>query len=246
MLVEITGKKNEEVLTTTSRKIAEKFGKEHKSVLYAIEGRLCSCEGSGCTKCSDRGYQQLGLLQMGDKSHLSNMFFAKTYIDSRNRQQREYEITRDGYSLLAMGFTGEKALKWKLDYIKAFNAMESELKRLYTERKQWEIEREKGKLIRHVLTDTIKMKVAESPNKRFMYPNYTKLIYKSLFGKPLKELQKDYNVKAKESIREYLTGEQLKDVESMEMLISSLINCGWGYEQIKNFIQENNSKQLAG
>jgi len=45
-----------------------------------------------------------------------------------------YEMDRDGFSLLAMGFTGEKALKWKLDYIKAFNAMERELKRIYTER----------------------------------------------------------------------------------------------------------------
>ena len=75
---------------------------------------------------------------------------------------------------------------------------------------------------------------------------YADIIYKTLFGKPFKELQKDYSVKAKESIREYLTSEQLKDIESMEMLVSSLINCGWGYGQIKSFIQEHNTKQLAG
>ena len=62
--------------------------------------------------------------------------------------------------------------------------MEKELKRLYAERQQWEIERAKGILVRHILTDTIKMKVTDSPNKKkFMYPNYTKLIYKTLFGK---------------------------------------------------------------
>jgi T5orf172 domain. len=66
------------------------------------------------------------------------------------------------------------------------------------------------------------------------HSEYADIIYKTLFGEP------------KESIREYLTSDQLKDVESMEMLVSSLINCGWGYEQIKNFIQENNTKQLAG
>ena len=85
-----------------------------------------------------------------------------------------------------MGFTGSKALDWKLKYIKAFNEMEKELKRLYDERKKWEIERAKGVLVRHILTDTIKMKVAESPHKRFMYPNYTKLIYKAIFGKSFK------------------------------------------------------------
>jgi len=81
-----------------------------------------------------------------------------------------YEMDRDGFSLLVMGFTGEKALQWKIKYIEAFNQMESELKRLYTERQQWQIERDKGVVIRHILTDTIKMKITESPNKRFAYP----------------------------------------------------------------------------
>lgn len=69
------------------------------------------------------------------------------------------------------------------DYINAFNAMENELKRIYAERQQWQIECDKGVVIRHILTDTIKMKIADSPNKRFAYPNYTNLIYRTLFGK---------------------------------------------------------------
>jgi Rha family phage regulatory protein len=224
MLVEITGKQNEEIITTSSRQVAEKFEKEHKNVVRDIE-------------------KLLG--EIGSKLSVS-YFISSDYKDSMNRTQTEYLLTRDGFSLLAMGFTGEKALKWKLEYIRAFNEMETELKRLYNERKQWEIEREKGKLIRHVLTDTIKMKITDSPHKRFMYPNYTKLIYKTLFGKPFKELQEEFGVKPKESLRDYLTAEQLKDVENMEMLVSSLINCGWGYDQIKNFINENTTKQLAG
>lgn len=224
MLVEITGKQNQEMITTSSRQVAEKFEKEHKNVVRDIE------------KLSR---------EIGSNLSLS-YFILSDYKDSMNRNQTEYLLTRDGFSLLAMGFTGEKALKWKLEYIRAFNEMEAELRRLYNERKQWEIEREKGKLIRHVLTDTIKMKITDSPHKRFMYPNYTKLIYKTLFGKPFKELQEEFGVKPKESLRNYLTAEQLKDVENMEMLVSSLINCGWGYDQIKNFINENTTKQLAG
>lgn len=245
MLVEIIGKRYEEQLITTSRKVAEKFGKEHKSVLYAIEGRKCTCNGDGCEKCQGRGYQQLGILQMGDKSHLSKMLWLSEYKDNMNRTQREYMMNRDGFSLLVMGFTGEEAMKWKLDYIKAFNTMEAELKRIYTERQQWQIERDKGVVIRHILTDTIKMKVADSPNKRFAYPNYTNMIYRTLFGKTAKELEKEYEVKSRENLRDYFTGSDLEKVQSMEMLVSSLINCGWGYEQIKEFIQSQTVEMIA-
>lgn len=226
MLVEIIGKRYEEILTTTSRKVAEVFGKEHKNVLQSIENLIS---------------------QMGVAENSAHLFIKTEYVHEQNKQKySEYLLTRDGFSLLAMGFTGEKALKWKLDYIKAFNAMESELKRIYTERQQWQIERDKGVVIRHILTDTIKMKVSDSPNKRFAYPNYTKLIYKTIFGKTLKELQEQYGVKGKESIREYVTADELKQIEAMEMLVSSLISCGWGYDQIKDFIQANSVAMLAG
>lgn len=220
MLVEIIGKRYEEKLVTTSLKVAEHFQKEHKHVLENI--RKLAAEKSA-----------------------AKFFKETTYLD-RGKNYPMYEMDRDGFSLLAMSFTGEKALKWKLDYIKAFNAMESELKRIYTERQQWQIERDKGVVIRHILTDTIKMKVPDSPHKRFAYPNYTKLIYKIIFGKTMKELQEQYGVKGKESIRDYVTSDELKQIESMEMLVSSLINCGWGYDQIKNFIQTNSMSMLAG
>lgn len=226
MLVKITGRKNEEILTTTSRDVAEVFGKRHDHVVRDIE-KIIS--------------------QLGSPQNWGSLFIKSEYIDSQNKQKyTEYLLTRDGFSLLAMGFTGEKALQWKLEYIRVFNEMEKELKRIYAERQQWEIERAKGVLVRHILTDTIKMKVTDSPHKKFMYPNYTKMIYKTLFGKTLKELQEEYGVKPKESIRDYLTAEQLKDVESMEMLVSSLINCGWSYEQIKEFVHQNSVKKLAG
>lgn len=220
MLVEIIGKRYEERLVTTSLKVAEHFEKEHKNVLQAIENLVA-------------------------ENSAANFFILTTYRN-RGKEYPMYEMDRDGFSLLAMGFTGEKALRWKLDYIKAFNTMEKELKRIYTERQQWQIERDKGVIVRHILTDTIKMKVADSPHKKFMYPNYTKLIYKTIFGKNMKELQAQYGVKGKESIRDYVTADELKQIESMEMLVSSLINCGWGYDRIKNFIQENSVKMLAG
>jgi Rha family phage regulatory protein len=219
MLVKITGKQNEEILTTTSRQVAEVFGKEHRNVLRDIENLECSAE---FTKLN---------------------FELSSYKDGSGKANKEYVITKDGFTILAMGYTGEKAMKFKEAYINEFNEMEKELKRIYKERQQWEIERQKGIVIRHILTDTIKMKVTDSPHKKFMYPNYTKLIYKTLFNLSMDDLRKQYNVKGSESIRDYLASEQIKEVESLEMLVSSLINCGWGYDQIKNFVNENHESK---
>ena len=156
----------------------------------------------------------------------------------------DYRLTASFAKKLAMTCPTERGEQARCYFI----ACEDGMKRVAEERKQWEIERAKGVLVRHILTDTIKMKVSESPNKKFMYPNYTKLIYKTIFGKSFKELQEEFGVKGKESIREYLTAEQLKEVEHMEMLVSSLIGLGMGYEEIKNFIQEKYvaTMQLAG
>ena len=209
----------EEILTANSRDVAEHFEKDHKHVLESI--RNLTAENSA-----------------------TKSMFIETSFESRGKFYPQYELTRDGFSLLVMGFTGAKALEWKLKYIEAFNEMERELKRLFEERKRTEIERAKGIIIRHVLTDTIKMKIADSPNKKFAYPNYTKLIYRTIFGKSLKELQADFGVKPKETVRDYMTAEQLKEVESMEMLVSSLINLGMSYDEIKSFIQQKYTPML--
>lgn len=168
-------------VVVSSRVIAEVFEKRHQEVLYAIEGRKCTCNGKGCPKCNNRGYQQLGLIQeIGDKSHLSKMFIESCYVDSMNRTQREYLIDRDGFSLLGMGFTGSKALEWKLKYIQAFNAMESALKERQSS--EWLITRKQGKLVRRSETDTIAslIEYAEAQGSKSMrkkaYTVYTKLV----------------------------------------------------------------------
>jgi phage regulator Rha-like protein len=57
-------------------------------------------------------------------------FYKKTYIDSRGKTQPMYEMTRDGYLLIALGFTGEKAMKFKLSLIYAFNKMEEAARKM--------------------------------------------------------------------------------------------------------------------
>lgn len=93
-------------LVVGSREVAENFEKEHKHVLESIDNLV---EG------------------LAEKS--TTLFYETTYIHSQNKQEyREILMNRDGFTLLAMGFTGQKALQWKLKYIEAFNKMEKVLK----------------------------------------------------------------------------------------------------------------------
>lgn len=78
----------------------------------------------------------------------------------------------------------------------------------------------------------------ESAHKRFAYPNYTKLIYKTLFGQSFAELKQSYGIKERESLRDHLTVEQLREVEHLETLVSGLIGVGMSYEQIKAFLAQ--------
>lgn len=97
-----------------SRDVAAFFAKEHRDVLRSIDT----------------------LLEQAPEMRVRN--FAQTVYDRENPsggapiQSRGFDMDRDGFTLLAMGFTGAKALKWKLRYIEAFNAMEAELRRLAT------------------------------------------------------------------------------------------------------------------
>ena len=231
ILVKIEGKKGEKWLAVSSRQVAEDFEKEHFNVLRDIENLIKKTTSD----------------QQNSKLRTAQMFYKTSYkIDGNLRNYPEYLMDRDGFSLLVMGFTGSEALKWKLKYIEAFNTMEETLKRIYEERKQWEIERAKGIVVRNILTDTIKNMLPESPNKKFAYPNYTNLVYKVLFGKSANDLRQEFKTQKCESVRDYFTADELAEVENLERLSAGLINLGWGYTEIKNFLETNvNRKMIA-
>lgn len=90
--------------TTTSLKIAEYFGKDHSKILRDIKK----------------------LLESGEIADAN--FGLSSYTDNSGKSNPMYQITKDGFTLLTMGFTGAKALKFKVNYINAFNKMEQTLK----------------------------------------------------------------------------------------------------------------------
>ncbi len=94
--------------TTTSTAVAEYFGKMHKHVLRAIDNLECPAE-----------YRAL---------NFGLTFQVIEMPNGAKREERIFTLTRDGFALLAMGFTGKEAMQWKIAYLEAFNKMEAALK----------------------------------------------------------------------------------------------------------------------
>jgi Rha family phage regulatory protein len=120
---------------TTSLLIADRFDKRHADVLRAVEKLECSA-----------GFAERN-------------FALSEYVDATGRKQPMYRITRDGFSLLAFGFTGRAAAVWKEAFVDAFSRMERELRRIAVQKSlpDWKEARELGKAERRGLTDAEQM-----------------------------------------------------------------------------------------
>lgn len=93
----------------TSLKVAEHFGKGHDRVLKDIRKIISECPSEFRAVNFDETFRTVA------------------GPNNSTRQEPVFNLSRDGFTLLAMGFTGKKALEWKIRYIEAFNAMERKL-----------------------------------------------------------------------------------------------------------------------
>lgn len=92
---------------TTSLVLAEVFEKQHKNVIQAIEAKIESAE---------------------NQARYKRMFYEGIYTDKKGEQRKMYYLNRDGFTFIAMGFTGRKVDEFKLKYIDAFNKMEEQIR----------------------------------------------------------------------------------------------------------------------
>ena len=139
---------------TDSLQVAEYFHKNHQHVLEKIDKIVV------------------------ENSTTKSMFKFSTYKANDNQMHRICYMNRDGFTLLAMGFNGKKAMEWKLKYIEAFNQMESIIREKSTQ--AWLETRQQGKLTRKAETDVIKelveyAKAQGSTHADMLYVTYTKL-----------------------------------------------------------------------
>ena len=94
---------------TDSLKVAKVFGKRHDNVLKSIRN-ICRPKN------------------VGEQAEQSKWFFESSYNDANGVKRPMYIMNRDGFSLLAMGLTGEKAMAFKVAFIEQFNRMEQAIK----------------------------------------------------------------------------------------------------------------------
>lgn len=99
------------VLVADSLEVTERFGKSHKNVLQTIDNLVTKL----AAECSATNAEP-------------ESYFIPSDYQNRGKTYKKYLLTRDGFSLLVMGFTGPAALHWKLLYIEAFNKMEQTLR----------------------------------------------------------------------------------------------------------------------
>lgn len=95
---------------TTILRVAEVFGKNHRDGMRSINNLIS--ENSTAQNCA-----------------AGKMFAKSTYLNKQKHKKPMYYMNRDGFTLLAMGLTGKKALEFKLKYIEAFNKMENYIKK---------------------------------------------------------------------------------------------------------------------
>lgn len=173
----------------SSLDVSRSFGKRHDNVLRSIGGLL-------------------------ENEETQKMFKKLNYVDSQNKQKYPmYLMNRDGFSLLVMGFTGKKALDWKLKYINAFNQMEKIIRERQSQ--SWIESRSVGKLSRKAETDVLKQlveyaKQQGSEHADMLYMTYSKLANKT----------------AGVTDRETATKQQLMNLSFVENIILNMVQDG--------------------
>jgi len=133
-------------------------------------------------------------------------------------------MTRDGFTILVIGYTGQKAMKFKEIYIKRFNDMEQFIKTLVNARKDFPM-----------LTENIKL-LHENP-KPYHFSNECDMINRIVTGMSAKQIRQLHGLEKGKSIRPYLTDEQVKMMETLQKVDIGLLVAVPDYEQRKRHLE---------
>ena len=212
-----------------SRTVAEVFEKRHSDVLESIEKLKADAdniktENSALIENADNSRKRLAQ----NCADVHKMFVESYYKAGTGKKYKCYNMTRDGFSLLIMGFTGAKALEWKLKYIKAFNNMESHIRQFYAYREEYP-----------EYTDAIKEHYErEGKTSRFAYSNEADMINKIVLGMTAREFKKanelDEHVN---SIRPYLEKKQIHMIHLLQSIDIAYLGMDIPYKARKEMLE---------
>lgn len=185
--------------------VAEFFEKNHKEVLRDI--RNIAAPNSGLSK------------EFAERN-----FALGSYKDKQNKKRPCYYLTRDGFTILVMGYTGKKALRFKELYIRRFNEMEELIKSLVKARTEFPL-----------LTENIKL-LHEKP-KPYHFSNECDMINRIVIGKSAKQFRLENNLEKGTSIRPYLTEVQINLIEKLQKVDIGLLVAFPNYEDRKRHLE---------
>ena len=185
--------------------VAQFFEKEHKNVLRDIARITDPTSGLS---------EEFARLN----------FEPSSYTNSQNKKQPCYMLTRDGFTMLVMGYTGQKAMRFKELYIRRFNEMEQFIKTLVTARKEFPL-----------LTENIKL-LHENP-KPYHFSNQCDMINRIVTGMSAKQFRQARGLEKGTSIRPYLTDEQVRMMETLQKVDIGLLVAVPDYEQRKRHLE---------
>ena len=185
--------------------VAQFFEKEHKNVLRDIE--KITEPNSGLSE---------------EFARLN--FELSSYRNSQNKKLPCYMMTRDGFTILVMGYTGKKAMRFKELYIRRFNEMEQFIKTLVTARKEFPL-----------LTENIKL-LHENP-RPYHFSNECDMINRIVTGMSAKQFREANGLAKGTSIRPYLIDEQIELLETLQKVDIGLLVSVPDYQQRKRHLE---------
>lgn len=185
--------------------VADYFEKSHNHVVRDIKKILSPQSG------------------LSEEFNVSN-FGRITYTDSRGRKQKAYAMTRDGFTMLVMGYTGAKAMKFKELYVKRFNEMEKFIKALVSARQEFPL-----------LTANIKL-LHDAP-KPYHFSNECDMLNRIVLGMTAKQFRLANNIEKGKSIRPYLSKEQIDMLETLQKVDVDLLVAFPNYEDRKRHLE---------
>ena len=196
---------NHDTARVDSLFVAELFEKNHKEVLRDIR------------KITDP------LSGLSEEFRQRN-FAPSSYRNQQNKKQPCYYLTRDGFTMLVMGYTGQKAMQFKELYIKRFNEMEKMIKSLVMARQEFPL-----------LTDNIKL-LHESP-KPYHFSNECDMLNRIVIGMTAKQFRIANGIDKGKSIRPYLSEKQIQMLEILQKVDVGLLVAFPEYEQRKRHLE---------
>lgn len=172
------------------------------------------------------------------KSGLSETFIASnfessTYRDASGRTLPRYLLTRDGFTMLVMGYTGPKAMHFKELYIQRFNEMEQCVRSLLSARQEFPM-----------LTEMI-CRLHDNP-KAYHFSNEADMLNRIVLGMSAKQFRLDNGIEKGQSIRPYLTAKQILALDRLQHLDYGLLYSCPDFQQRKQLLMAYYKNELEG